>query len=302
MKKLLSLFTVLALLACAAFAEGTKSEVYSDDYYSFTYPASWSLDTATNGDIVLLSPDGNSGILTFCVFQNYITLTGDSVQDTEIIKSWLDSYSGPNLEMNGEYEYVEVAGLKGYRLFGSWKATGDTAHCVLLTGDTHLAGFVLIGEQAIEISEALLGSIELRYDFLQGAAREGYLTWSNDLISVDYPDTFSLMDTGSGVLFSDPKVQNNAYAVTVYPIDFDYDDMYAEQFAAMVLPKSTGIQADPHTETIDGRVFGVIKGEVSSAGLALYLTGRGKTVVGVLFIGSGVTEIAEDVLASLVIK
>ena len=201
MKKLLSLFTVLALLACAAFAEDTRSEVYSDDYYSFAYPASWSLDKADNGDIVLMSPDGNSGILTFCVFQNYITLTGDFVQDSAIISSWMENYSGPNLEMNGEYEYVEVAGLKGYRLFGSWKATGDTAQCVMLTGDTHLAGFVLIGETAIEISEALLGSIELRYDYLQGGAREGYLTWSNDQISVDYPDTFSLMDGHGRAVF-----------------------------------------------------------------------------------------------------
>ena len=104
------------------------------------------------------------------------------------------------------------------------------------------------------------------------------------------------------MLFSDPKVQNNAYAVTVYNIDFEYSDLYAEQFATLVLPKSTGIQADPHTETIDGRAFGVIKGEASGTGVALYLTGKGKTVVGVLFIGSGVTEIAEDVLASLVIK
>lgn len=299
MKKLLSLLVVLALLGCCALAEQT---VYSDDYYSFTYPSTWSLDTAANGDIVLMSPDGNSGILTFCVFQNYITLTGDPEQDSSLIQSWITGYSGPNLDMNGEYEYVEVAGLRGYSFDGSWKATGDTARCVILTGDTHLVGFVLIGDTALTVGETMIESVVLRYDFLKDGADEGWLTWSNDLISVGYPDTFSLMDTGSGVLFSDPKIQNNAYAVTIYPIDFEYDDMYAPQFATMVLPKSTGLTADPQTEIIDGRVFGVIKGEVSGASLALYLTGSGKTVAGVLFIGNDVVAIAEDVLKTLVIK
>ena len=299
MKTLLSLLIVLALLGCCALAEQTE---YSDDYYSFTYPYTWSLDTAANGDIVLLSPDGNSGILTFCVFQNYITLTGDPEQDDALIQSWITSYSGPNLDMNGEYEYVEIAGLKGYRFDGSWKDTGDTAQCVILTGDTHLVGFVLIGDTALTVGEKIIQSVELRYDFLKGGAQEGWLTWSNEQISVNYPDTFSLMDTGSGVLFSNPKVQNNAYAVTIYPIDFEYDDLYAPQFATMVLPKSTGLTADPKTETIDGRVFGVIKGDVSGSSLALYLTGKGRTVVAVMFIGNDVVALAEDVLKSLVIQ
>ncbi|MBR7040285.1 MAG: hypothetical protein IKI24_00410 [Clostridia bacterium] len=299
MKKLLSLLVALALLGCCALAEQT---VYSDDYYSFSYPSDWSLSTAANGDIVLLSPDGNSGILTFCVFQNYITLTGDAEQDSPIVQSWITSYSGPNLEMNGEYEYVEIANLRGYSFDGSWKATGDDARCVILTGDTHLVGFVLIGGEALAEGETIMESVALRYDFLKEGAGEGWLTWSNDLISVGYPDNFSLMDTGSGVLFSDPKVQNNAYAVTIYSLDFDYDDVYAPQFASMVLPKSTGLAADPEIETIDGRVFGVIKGEVSGASLALYLTGKGRTVVGVMFIGNEVVAIAEDVLKSLTIN
>ncbi|MCR4621752.1 MAG: hypothetical protein K5663_06680 [Clostridiales bacterium] len=299
MKKLLSLLIVLALLGCAALAEPS---VYSDDYYSFTYPGDWSLDTASNGDIVLLAPDGNSGMITFCVFQNYITLVGDPAQDSELIQNWMTTYSGPNLEMNGEYEFVRIAGLSGYRFYGTWKATGDAADCVLLTGDTHLVGFVMIGEDAFGVGEEVMASVVLKYDFLNGGASEGWLTWSNSIISVNYPDTFSLMDTGTGVLFSDPSVQNNAYAVTVYSIDFDYDDVYAPSFASQVLPKATGITAEAQTELIDGRVFGVIKGNTSGTDVALYLTGKGRTVVGVLFIGNGVTGMAEQVLGSLVIQ
>ena len=49
-------------------------------------------------------------------------------------------------------------------------------------------------------------------------------------------------------------------------------------------------------------MFGVIKGDVSGSSLALYLTGKGRTVVAVMFIGNDVVALAEDVLKSLVIQ
>ena len=183
----------------------------------------------------------------------------------------------------------------------TWDLVQRNLRNALSAPDKVKAGDVQATEALAE-GETIMESVALRYDFLKEGAGEGWLTWSNDLISVGYPDNFSLMDTGSGVLFSDPKVQNNAYAVTIYSLDFDYDDVYAPQFASMVLPKSTGLAADPEIETIDGRVFGVIKGEVSGASLALYLTGKGRTVVGVMFIGNEVVAIAEDVLKSLTIN
>lgn len=62
MKRTIAFCLALILVfAGGAFAEDTAE--YRDEIFAFRYPASWSCDTAPNGDIVLGSSDSSSAVL-----------------------------------------------------------------------------------------------------------------------------------------------------------------------------------------------------------------------------------------------
>ena len=156
MKKIL-VFCIAFILIFAAVALAEETAEYRDALYAFRYPASWSCDTADNGDIVLGSPGRDSAVLTFALISDLYVFTGDSEHDAPLAEDWIASYSGKNLALTGEYTPMKSGELRGIRALGSWRATGQEAVVLLLSGNRHLIGFVLVGDA---VPDAIL---EIRY-------------------------------------------------------------------------------------------------------------------------------------------
>ena len=292
------LFLLCGGMTCAV-AESTKE--YRDTAYSFRYPETWSCDKAGNGDIVLLSPDGKSAVLTFALRSDLWPFSGDALTDAPMIESYIASYGGKNLSLTGEYELAASNGMRGFRAFGSWLATGDDAVMLVLSDDSHLVGFVLVGEQAIALEQELLDSGQLTGDGPEESG-EGFLRWEGESISMDYPDGYGMQEQSSGVAFFNMADPNQFILARIYPLDFDYDDKLAADMAAMALPKSANVEPNAEMVQIGSWNAGVVYGTVSEAPMAFYMIGSGRTAVGIMFMGEGAASVAEQVIQSVEIK
>lgn len=300
MKRILVLCIALILIfAAVALAEETAE--YRDELYAFRYPASWSCDTADNGDIVLGSPERDSAVLTFAIISDLYAFTGDAEHDAPLAEDWIASYGGKNLALTGEYTLMRSGELHGIRALGSWRATGQEAVMLVLTGNRHLVGFVLVGNAAIALEGDFLNSVELLGDAPTESA-EGFLRWENAVFALDYPSHYSMLDQGTAVAFINPDDPNCIIMAKTYSLDVEYADAMAPVIAANALPKSTRVEPNANMVEIGGQKAALIKGTVSDSPLAFYAFGRGRTAVVLMFTGEEACNMAEHVIQSVEIK
>ena len=300
MKKWFALLLIL-LLASVPFAQAESTREYRDDIYAFRYPASWSCDTAANGDIVLLSPDGGSAVLTFAVVNDLIQFIGDEKADAPAINTYISQYGGKNLALTGEYTLIQSGALKGFRAPGSWRATGQDAVMLVLTGERHMVGFVLVGKDALALEQAFLDSVRLLGDEPE-ESEGGFLRWDSAKIALDYPKHFGALEQATGVAFINPDDPNCIIMARLYTLDVAFSDAIATQVAVTALPKSTKVEPNAELVQIGGRSAAVIKGAVSGGPMEFYVIGSGRSVVALMFTGEEACGIAEHVIQSVEIK
>ena len=300
MKRILVLCIALILIFTAAALAEEMAE-YRDELYAFRYPASWSCDTADNGDIVLGSPGRDSAVLTFAIISDLYAFTGDVEHDAPLAEDWIASYGGKNLALTGEYTLMRSGELHGIRALGSWRATGQEAVMLVLTGNRHLVGFVLVGDAAIALEGDFLNSVELLGDAPTESA-EGFLRWENAVFALDYPSHYSMLDQGTAVAFINPDDPNCIIMAKTYSLDVEYADTLAPVIAANALPKSTKVEPNAEMTEIGGRNAAVIRGTVSAGPMAFYAIGGGRTALVLMFTGEEACGMADHVIQSAEIK
>lgn len=300
MKRIIAICMIL-MLTCAAGAFAEETAEYRDELYAFRYPASWSCDTADNGDIVLVSPDRNSAVITFAIISDLYVFDGDEQHDAQLAEDWITSYEGKNLELNGNYTSIGTAELQGIRAPGSWKATGQEAVMLILSGNRHLVGFVLVGDEAIALEQDFLESVELLGNAPTESA-EGFMRWENAAFALDYPAHYSMLDQGTGVAFINQDDPNCIIMARTYSLDAEYSDDLAPIIAANALPKSTKVEPNAEMVEIGGRKAALIQGTVSGGPLSFYAIGSGRTALVLMFTGEEACRMAEHVIQSAEIK
>lgn len=302
MKKALSVLLVVLLLVSlcgAAPAEDTKE--YRDEVYAFRYPASWSLGMADNGDIVLGPPAGNDGVITFAIITDLWNFTGDAKADGPMIEQYISSYEGKNLALSGEYELAQWGDLRGFRALGSWRATGQEAVMLVLTGNRHMVCFVMIGDGAVALEQNFLDSLELLGDGPSEGA-EGYLRWEGSRFTMDYPENYGTMEQNVGVVFINPADPNCIIMARTYDLDTEYTDSMATTVAAQTLPKSTRVEPNAEMTEIGGKNAAVIKGTISAGPMTYYAFGSGRTAMVLMFTGEEACGMADHIIQSVEIK
>ena len=310
MKKKLAFLLVL-LIAALPCALAEESNEYRDEIFAFRYPASWSCDTAPNGDIVLGSPDGSSAVLAFAMISDLPNFTGDAEADAPGIQSYIAQYDGKNLALTGDYEMLRVGEMNGFRATGSWRATGQDAAMIVLTGSSHVVGFALVGGKALALEQAFLDSLELLGEAPAETA-EGFLRWEgtefsekhpeSGLFSLDYPAHYSSLAQTTGIVFMNPNDTSNIIMARAYTLDTDYSDALAPIIAANALPKSTKVEPNAKMVKIGGRNAAIIQGMVSGGPMAFYVIGSGRTVLALMFTGEEACGMAEHVIQSAEFK
>ena len=298
MKKLTVLLAVILLISMIGAGTAEETAEYRDKVYSFRYPASWSQDVSGNGDIVLLSPSGTEAVITFAIVSDLVRFSGDAETDGPLVELYVSQYEGKNLKLNGEYEPVHPGDLVGYRTFGSWRSTGQSAEMVLLTGSRHMVGFVFVGDGAIGQESVFLDSIELLGDE-PGESTDGFMRWNGEDFSLDYPDHYGTMEQSTGVVFLNPGNSNNIIMARTYDLDVDYSDEMATIIAANALPKSTKVDPKPEMTEIGGRSAAVITGTVSNGPMHFYAFGSGRKAMILMLTGEEAVGYAETVIRSV---
>ncbi len=302
MKKTLTvLMAVMLLVSLCGAAPAEETAEYRDQVYAFRYPASWTLSTADNGDIVLGPPNGSDGVITFGIITDLWNFTGDAEADGPMIEQYISSYEGKNLALSGEYELMQRDGMRGFRALGSWRATGQDAVMMVLTGNRHMVCFVLVGDGAIALEQSFLNSVELLGDGPSEGA-EGFLRWEGSRFALDYPENYGTMEQNTGVVFINPDDTNSIIMARTYDLDFDYADSMAATIAASALPKSTKVEANPEMVEIGGRNAAVIKGTISAGDMAFYVIGSGRTAMALMFTGGEACGMADHIIQSVEIK
>ena len=301
MTKRLTAICFILILVCTVCALAEETAEYRDAFYAFRYPASWSCDTADNGDIVLGSPDKNSGVLTFAIISDLYIFTGNAQTDAPAIEGYISSYGGKNLALTGKYTLIQVGGLHGFRAPGSWRASGQDAVMLVLSGDRHLIGFVLIGDEAIALEQDFLDSLELVGDAPTESA-EGFMRWENAVFALDYPAHYKTVNQGSAAAFINADDPNCIIMAKTYSLDIEYSDDLAPIIAANALPKST--KAEPNAEMVEigGRSAALIQGTVSDGPMSFYAIGGGRTALVLMFTGEEACGYAEHIIQSVEIK
>ncbi len=313
MKRALCVLLAILLISSAVInASAEEMTEYSDRFYSFRYPSSWKQGIAYDGTIILEIPGTASGVMTFAAVTDLWNYTGDPAEDAALTESMISDYTeekaranGKNTVLNGEYELIEVGDMHGFRAFGTWLAFNCDLIMIQLTYDRHLVSFILIGDEAIAKEEELISSVVLTSvdDTFSG---EGFMHWEGDLFAFDYPDyyiklDYGLKDKSEVIMFVDPDDTNNLLMARTYPLDYEYFDAYAPVFASSLLPKSTGIDAEPEMIWCGDWNPAVIKGNVQAGPLAFYVTGSGQTVLAVLFTGTEAVGMPQEIMASMII-
>lgn len=303
MHRFIALILSVLFLLCGilSFASAEAAKEYRDEYYSFLYPASWSCDQAPNGDIVLGSPNGKDAVLTFAIVSDLYPFSGDALTDKPLIEDYISSYGGKNLALTGGYMLAQAGDLRGFRATGSWRATGQDAVMLVLSGSRHMVGFVMVGNGAIALEPTFLNSVTLIGNAPKESA-EGFLRFDGKDFSLDYPAHYGALDQGTAVAFINSADPNNIIMVKAYPLGMDYSDALAPAVAAGTLPKSTKVEPNAEMTEIGGRRAAVITGTVSGGPLAFYVIGEGQTALILMFTGTEATGMADAVIRSAEIK
>ena len=301
MKKLLAILLALLITGLPAVLAEEETAEYRDRLYAFRYPASWSCTQANNGDVVLVSPDGNAAVLTFAIINETIILTGSAETDAPLIDSIISGYDGANLVLSGEYDPIESNGLHGFRAYGTWSTGNLDSVMIILTGNRHIVGFTLAGTAAIAMEQELLDSLELLGDE-PSAGSAGFLRWDAPSFSVEYPESYRALDSGTGVGFISPDDPNVMVLVRAYDLEIEYSDALAPSLASGSLPQSTHVEPNPEMTMIGGRQAAVIRGAVAGSPMEYYMIGSGKTALGLLFMGTDSVALAEHIIQSAEIK
>ena len=215
--------------------------------------------------------------------------------------SYISSYSGKNLALNGEYEFVQLGEMRGFRALGSWRATGQDAVMLILSGNRHLVGFIMVGDGAIALEQSLADSVELLGE-APSESSEGFSRWDGKQFSVDYPTHYGTLEQNVGVLFVNTANPNCIIMARTYNLDADYTDSQAVTICNKALPTSTKITPNAEMTEIGGKNAAVIKGTVSSGPLEFYIFGKGRTVLALMFTGDEAIGYAEAIIRSAEIK
>ncbi len=313
MKRAICVLLAILLISFAMiYASAEETAEYSDRFYSFRYPSSWKQGVAYDGTIILEIPNTASGVMTFAAITDLLNYTGDPVADAALAESMIADYTeekaranGKNTVLNGEYELIEVGDMHGFRAFGTWLAFDCDIIMIQLSHDRHLVSFILIGDEAIAKEEELISSVMLT-NVDDTTSGEGFMRWEGDLFAFDYPDyyiklDYGLKDQSEVILFVDPNDTNNLLMARTYPLDYEYLNAYAPILASSLLPKSTGIDAEPELIWCGDWKLAVIKGNVQAGPLAFYVTGSGQTVLAVLFTGTAAVGMSQEIMASMTI-
>ena len=250
---------------------------------------------------MLLSPDGNSAVLTFALISDLRPFTGDALTDAPMIESYISSYGGKNLSLSGEYTLTQSGDLRGFRALGTWKATGHKAVMLVLSDDRHMVGFVLVGDGAIALEQDFLDSVKLT-EGMPAAGDDGFLRWEGAKFSLDYPAHFGMMEQATGVAFINQSNPNTMILARLYTLDVQFTDELAPKIAATALPKSANVEPNAEMVQIGGRSAAVITGTVSGGPMAFYVIGSGRTVVALMFAGEEACGTAEHVIHSVEFK
>lgn len=300
MKRLAAL--LLALCLCCAFALAEETAEYSDSIYSFRYPSSWDLGYANDGSVILMSPAGNSAIMTFSLSSDMIAFTGDETHDRGIVETIIAGYSGQSgksTRLNGEYEPISFSGLTGFRAFGTWSGSMDL-HMDFLSDGRVMIGFSFIGSAALAREEAILASVMTAERETVQVSGDGLARWQGDGFSVSYPDSYGTLEMTGGVAFMlrEGETVTDTIMARTYALDVDYSDSLAPAIASAYLPKSAKLEADPVMEQIGPWNAAVIRGDTDSGPLAFCIIGSGRTALGLLFLGNDAVTRAEAVVSS----
>ena len=135
---------------------------------------------------------------------------------------------------------------------------------------------------------------------------DGMKAWESDAISLQYPDTFKMVDIGQAGVTVFTEISGSPSMISVMTSrmpDADYTVEYGLESMKEVLAKS----GDGPLETVESREIGgrtVVAAEGVSDGTpgAVYVFGQGKTVVVLNFAGKNALAAAETVIASVEFK
>ena len=291
---------LLLLLFIFPGVQAEETAVYQDQVYSFRYPAKWTLGKADNGDIVLGPAQGSDAAITFAIRMDLPLFTGDPAADGQAAANYIDGYGGKNLALDGSYDLIESNGLHGFRAYGSWRATGQDAIMVVVSGRQHLVGFVMVGGQSMtltDMEQMFLSSLVL-FDNGPSQGADGFKRWQGEQFSIEYPEAYNLMELSGGAVFVDPADPSNIIMARAYSLDLQYQDSFAPVIAANALPKSAGVEPNAEMISIGGRIAAVIKGTVSDGPMEFYAFGSGKTAIAVMLTGEGACGLAERLIRS----
>lgn len=309
MKKYLAVILAAVMLLGGALAEGLTE--YSDANYSFQYPADWIRDATQDGTVILKSPEGNAYVRADLLLMDLITLTGDETTDARFIQVLMKSFAGEgtdgtenNLVLDGSWELVTAGGLHGFRAPGTWKPTGEPAVLTVFTGGVSMASFLMVGETAAALEETLTSSLKLTDRTTESV--DGMKTWESDKLRLCYPDTFKMLDIGQAGVIVFAEITESPSMINVMTSelpDTEYTDDYGLETMREVLKQAgEGLLGDAEIKTIGGRNVVAAEGSAGDTPGAVYVLGRGKTVVVLNFAGANAVSAAETVIASMEFK
>ena len=309
MMRYLAVILAAVMLLGNALADGLTE--YSDANYSFQYPEDWIQDATQDGTVILKSPEGNAYVRADLLLMDLITLTGDVTNDTPFIQVLMKSFAGEaadgtenNLALDGSWELVTAGGLHGFHAPGTWKPTGEPAVLAVFTGGGSMASFLMVGEAATALEGTLTSSLKMKDRTAESV--DGMKTWESDTLRLQYPDTFKMLDIGQAgvIVFAEITASPSMINVMTSELpDTEYTDDYGLTTMREVLKQAgEGLLGDAEIKTIGGRNVVAAEGSAGDTPGAVYVFGRGKTVVVLNFAGTSAVERAESVIASVEFK
>lgn len=297
------LLIILLICAPACFAAAEDRATYSDDAYSFTYPAFWRQGYADDGSVILSVPGTDGGVITFALLTNLIDMSGEAgIAYMENLISGYDGSSG-GLALNGSYEAYSINDLQGYVAQGTYSGGQDAELLVLSDGGCFVC-FMLIGSDAISERDSIAASIVTNAAPPAAEAGDGFLMWQGDGYSVKYPDSYQVMNSGSAVMFTNETdaANNSIFMVKSISLNYAYSDDIACDVASLTIPKSAQIDTDPEMVQVGGWNAALIRGALTDGtAMDYYVTGSGNTVMVFTFLGETVS-MADEIISSLSIE
>lgn len=296
------LMAMILLFAGLPPAYTEQMAEYRDNIFSFQYPAAWKRGTAKDGSLILeVAGNTESAVIAFGIATDLLVLTGDQETDAPIIRKMINEKknTGSNLQLNGEYDMLNLGALRGFRAFGTW-AGRIKAHEVILSDGAHLLAFRFIGDGVMAAEDSILASIIVT-EAEKTLTRDGYALFDREKYSMQYPEGYSMLEQDTGIVFLD-KTKSNMIMIRLRTLDRDYDETLAPALAVTYLPKSTKVEANPKMVKVGHWDTALITGDTSSGPMAFYALGSGRTALMLLFLGEDALAHTQTVLTSITIK